>query len=87
MLDGVLVEAAGRTQTRFAKGGGSYVSSSDRRLLFGLGKAERIDGLTVIWPSGVQQRWMGEQVRTDRYWRLVEGETKPQEPGGRKRSE
>ena len=34
----VVLEAGGRKQTRFAKGGGSYASSSDRRLVFGLGK-------------------------------------------------
>jgi hypothetical protein len=70
----VAVEVGGRRLTRFAKGGGSYLSSSDRRLLFGLGRADRIDQLRVIWPSGQEQQWTGEQVAIDRYWRLVEGE-------------
>jgi hypothetical protein len=68
----VIVEAAGRRMTRFAKGGGSYLSSGDRRLLFGLGTAERIDRLTVIWPSGHEQRWDGDQLPVDRYHSLVE---------------
>src|SRR5262249_53075871 len=53
----VVLEAGGRKQTRFAKGGGSYASSSDRRLVFGLGKTGRIDKLTVIWPDGTRQTW------------------------------
>src|SRR5262249_38215499 len=34
----VVLTAGGRTQTRFAKGGGSYASTPDRRHLFGLGE-------------------------------------------------
>jgi hypothetical protein len=75
----VVVEAGGRTLTRFAKGGGSYLSSGDRRLLFGLGKAEHIDSLRVRWPSGKEQQWKGDALRIDRYWRLVEATDQPEE--------
>jgi hypothetical protein len=67
---------------RFAKGGGSYCSSSDRRLLIGLGEVDRIDRLTVIWPSGQKQQYAGEQLASDRYWRLVEGQAAPVEGHG-----
>jgi hypothetical protein len=33
-----------RKLTRFARGGGSYLSSGDRRHLFGLGPADRVGG-------------------------------------------
>src|SRR5262249_12182578 len=46
----VILEAGGRKQTRFAKGGGSYASAPDRRLVFGLGECATIDRLTVVWP-------------------------------------
>src|SRR5262249_30234910 len=36
------LEVGDRKITRFAHGGGSYLSSSDRRHIFGLGKAERV---------------------------------------------
>jgi hypothetical protein len=68
----VILDAGGRRQTRFAKGGGSYLSSGDRRHVFGLGPADHVDGLRVVWPSGREQRWPGLAV--DRYWRLTEGE-------------
>jgi hypothetical protein len=67
----VIVEAGGRAQTRFAKGGGSYASSSDRRLVFGLGEADRIDKLVVIWPNGQRQEWTEPAV--DRYHVLRQG--------------
>jgi len=61
----VTLEAGGRTQTRFVRGGGSYLSSSDRRLVFGLGKTERIDKLVVTWPDGTRQEMAAPAV--DRY--------------------
>jgi hypothetical protein len=67
----VVLEAGGRKQTRFAKGGGSYASSSDRRLVFGLGKTNRIDKLTVIWPDRTQQQWT--DLAVDHYHVLTAG--------------
>jgi hypothetical protein len=55
----IVLEAGGRKQTRFAKGGGSFASSSDRRLVFGLGKTQRVEKLTVTWPDRTQQEWTG----------------------------
>jgi enediyne biosynthesis protein E4 len=63
--------ANGQRQTRFAKGGGSYMSAGDPRLLFGLGQ-EKTGRLTVTWPDGSQQNFDGLEV--DRYHRIVQGE-------------
>jgi RNA polymerase sigma factor (sigma-70 family) len=68
----VVVEVGGRKLTHQAQGGGSYLSSGDRRLVFGLDQAEHIDNLRVIWPSGKEQQWNGDGLRIDRYWRLTE---------------
>lgn len=51
----VEIEAGGSKQVRFVNGGGSYLSASDRRLLIGLGKAEKADRVVIHWPSGQQQ--------------------------------
>lgn len=72
----VIVEGSARTLTRFAKGGGSYLSSSDRRLLFGLGASERIKRVTVKWSWGQTETW--DNIEPDIYWELHEGQELPQ---------
>jgi hypothetical protein len=68
----LVLEAGGKRQTRFAQGGGSYLSSSDRRHLFGLGKVGKVDRLTIYWPSGRSQQVAGDRLPIDRYHRLSE---------------
>ena len=68
----VVVETEGRKLTRFAKGGGSYLSANDPRLLFGLGTADKPVRITVRWSWGQEQVWDG--VMPGRYWELREGE-------------
>jgi enediyne biosynthesis protein E4 len=65
------LEVAGTRRTRFAQGGGSYLSSSDRRHVFGLGQATGVGRLSVAWPNGREEHWEGLPI--DRYSRLVEG--------------
>jgi hypothetical protein len=71
----VVVESAGGRQTRFAKGGGSYGSTNDPRLHFGLGTDTRIDKATVYWPDGKVQQVAG--LEPDAYWDVTEGEAAP----------
>jgi hypothetical protein len=66
----VKLTADGKTWTREIMGGGSYLSSSDYRLHFGLGRADRIDRLEVDWPSGATQ--VLEGLKVDRILRLEE---------------
>jgi hypothetical protein len=68
----VTIETGGQRLTRFVKGGGSYLSASDSRILFGLGAAERIDRVTVRWSWGEMQSW--DSLQVDRYWALHEGQ-------------
>lgn len=48
----VTLTAGGKEQRAQLMGGGSYCSSSDMRLHFGLGSARRVDRVTIRWPSG-----------------------------------
>jgi hypothetical protein len=65
-----VLEVDGKRLTRFVKGGGSYASSGDRRLVFGLGKGKP-GRLTVTWRDGREQRFDG--LAADRYYRIVQG--------------
>ncbi len=48
----VLVTAGGRRQVREVMSGSSYISQSDLRQHFGLGRARWVDEIQVHWPSG-----------------------------------
>ena len=56
---GARVEVNG--QVRFATTAGSYLSSSDKRLHFGLGSATRAN-IEVLWPSGIRQQIAGADI-------------------------
>ncbi len=38
--------------------------------------------MTVRWPSGRTQVWEGDALPADRYWTLIEGESRPRPYGG-----
>lgn len=61
---------------RFVIGGGSYLSASGRQLLVGLGAANGAERVTVLWPPGQRQEFRGLEGR--RWWRLHEGEDRPE---------
>jgi len=58
-------------QTRFATAAGSYLSSSDKRLHFGLGAAETAK-IEIAWPSGARQYLNG--VHADQFLEVREPE-------------
>jgi enediyne biosynthesis protein E4 len=60
--------------TRFAKSGGSYLSASDRRILFGLGTTAKAGRLTVRWAWGKEQHF--DNLEPNAYWDLREGDEK-----------
>ncbi|MBN9519032.1 CRTAC1 family protein [bacterium] len=74
----VTVRAGGRSLVRHVKGGGSYYSAHDLRLLVGLGDAATVDEVEVRWPNaaGTVQRF--GPLAVDRGYRLLEGVAAPQ---------
>lgn len=68
------VTAGGVTQMKEITGGGSYLSSSDRRLHFGLGGSSVAESVVLLWPSGVKQQL--ENVRGDRVVKVEEPATR-----------
>ena len=74
----ITVRVGGRTLVRHVKGGGSYYSAHEQRVLIGLGTAEAVDEVTVRWPNaaGTMQRF-GPLAGAKSY-RLIEGVVAPQ---------
>ena len=55
------------------RSGGSYLSQNDLALHFGLGRAQQIDKLEVMWQGGATQTFT--DVRIDRFYKLKQGGT------------
>lgn len=67
----VRVKAAGKTYIRQLTAGDGFQASNERQLTFGLGAAERVEELTVAWPSGLEQTF--RDLAADHAIVLVEG--------------
>ena len=58
-------------QVRFATASGSYLSSNDKRLHFGLGSADSCD-VDIRWSSGIHQKLRG--IKADQFMTIEESE-------------
>ncbi len=67
----VYVASGGIRQRGDVLSGGSYLSSNDMRLHFGLGDSSRVDGVEIHWPSGAIEKFSIEAV--DRIYTVEEG--------------
>ena len=54
---------------------GSYLSTNDIRVHFGLGDDPTIDGVVIHWPNGSKEIW--KDIQVDRLIKLVEGTGEP----------
>jgi enediyne biosynthesis protein E4 len=67
----VTVRSDGHQQMQEVRSGGGYISQSDFRLHFGLGKATRAETVEVRWPSG--QRQVFRDIDADKFYVIEEG--------------
>ncbi len=81
----VYVRAAGAQQMSEVLSGGSYLSQSDLRQHFGLGKSIRMDEVRIVWPNGKQQSF--QNVSADHFYRIVEGGVLTREAAGTERKQ
>ena len=79
----VTVEVGGQKRVRFLKGGGGYLTAADRRILVGLGAAEKVERVTVEWPHGEPRVQEFTAPAVDRYWRVLQGQPKLEPPESR----
>ncbi len=74
----VSIRAGGQRQWRLAQPAGSYASSHDPRVLFGLGVARRVEVIEVLWPDGAVEFFPG--VAAGQYVTLRKGSGKTTPP-------
>ena len=67
----IRILAGSISQIREVEGGGSYLSQSDLRANFGLGKTARAESVEIKWPSGLQQIF--HNVDADKFYLIEEG--------------
>ena len=63
--------SGGRSAVRWLTSGTSYLASNDPRLFFGLGPAEVVDRVEIVWPSGGRQSASG--LAAGRVYEVREG--------------
>jgi enediyne biosynthesis protein E4 len=68
----VRVTTSKMTQIDEVRGGGSYNSTNDTRLHFGLGSEATINKLEILWPSGLRQEF--SEIQADAIYEIKEGE-------------
>jgi enediyne biosynthesis protein E4 len=67
----VYLAASGIRQRGDVLSGGSYLSSNDLRVHFGLADADHVDDLEIHWPDGVVEK--GKLPAVDRIFTIEEG--------------
>ena len=67
----VTIDVGGRRQTQWLNAGDGFHASNERQLTFGIGRATRVDRMTVSWPSGLVQDF--SDLPADQEFILVEG--------------
>jgi enediyne biosynthesis protein E4 len=66
------VNTSKMTQIDEVHGGGSYNSTSDTRLHFGLGSEATINKIEIFWPSGLRQEF--SDIQADAIYEIKEGQ-------------
>ena len=66
-----VLTVGGKKRIATVRSGSSYLSVSDRRIYFGLGDAEKIEKVEVIWPSGTKDQL--QTVKVDGSYIVTEG--------------
>ncbi len=63
-----VARAAGTDLERRVQVDGSYASSSDPRVLVGLGREPTVDRLELVWPDGRRRRWIDPELGRYAIW-------------------
>jgi hypothetical protein len=75
----VAVEAGGRVRVKEVRAGSSYASMHSLELGFGLKQHDRVDKITVFWPSGSEQEIIG--IEANQLLTITEPGNRDEQPG------
>jgi hypothetical protein len=78
----IRVKTTARILVDEVRSGSSYISNSDMRVHFGLGKSDKIEWIEIRWPSGLTERFANLPV--DQIHTLKEGSGAAAEPDAKK---
>ncbi len=78
----IRVKTTSRVFVDEVRSGSSYISNSDMRVHFGLGKIDKIDSIEVRWPNGTKENF--SIPRVDQVLTLTEGTGAPVDAGPKK---
>ncbi|MFZ0761132.1 MAG: CRTAC1 family protein [Candidatus Sulfotelmatobacter sp.] len=67
----VRIVSSGMSQSRLVKSGSSYLSQSEFSITFGLEKRDRVEQVSVVWPSGRTEEY--KNLAAGRCYECVEG--------------
>jgi enediyne biosynthesis protein E4 len=67
----ISVKTASRMLVDEVRSGSSYISNSDMRVHFGLGKSDKVEWVEIRWPSGLTERFT--DLKIDQIATLTEG--------------
>ena len=71
----IKLRAGGKMQWSYATTAGSYLSASDARVHFGLGRSDVVEWMEVLWPSGTKQTLT--DLRADQIVTVTEAQSEP----------
>jgi hypothetical protein len=66
----VKIFSGGLSQSRVVRGGSSYLSQSELPVTFGVGKSEKIERMTIDWPSGRSEEY--KDLATGKPYQITE---------------
>jgi len=66
----VRIFLGGQSQSRVVRGGSSYLSQSELPVTFGVGKSEKIERVTIEWPSGRTEEY--KDLTAGRAYEIIE---------------
>ena len=66
----VKIFSGGLSQSRVVRGGSSYLSQSELPVTFGVGKSEKIERVTIDWPSGRSEEY--KDLATGKPYQITE---------------